>query len=65
MSVHWMRLISWHAVLRIYGDEASFTVVPWALCGRRPNAFVKWSETLPEGKTCETCLRILAKRSGE
>lgn len=54
----WWRLIrSWHAVVPSRSLEQK------ALCGRIPTGEVSF--TLPSGRSCERCLYILAKRSGE
>jgi|PlaIllAssembly_1097288.scaffolds.fasta_scaffold07226_6 hypothetical protein len=56
----WRRIRSWHAVI----PSRAFVVT--TLCGRyiAPNAGV--SDDVPtSGKTCESCLRIMARRSGD
>jgi len=59
MDVTWGRIRSWHAV------QPSRAIEPRSLCGRVIHSPADWSEALPPGKSCETCLRILAKRQGE
>ncbi len=53
----WVLIRSWHAV-------ATPTRVPGrsrTLCGR--NAFGTPVDELPAGKSCESCLRIVARRA--
>jgi len=49
----WGRIRSWHAL------DASYT--GHTLCGR--NVTNSSVETLPPGKSCETCLRIVARKA--
>jgi hypothetical protein len=62
MSIFWYRLRSWHAATPTRALEGR------TFCGRQVPGNAEWSTDLPgtrEGKSCENCLRILAKRTGE
>lgn len=52
----WVRIISWHAV-KLASDRVGRT---WTLCGRRVE-HADIVDVLPAGKSCETCLRIIAR----
>ena len=58
MTIVWVRIISWHA-LRL-DDLAGLT-----FCGRQPAAQAEVSNELPAGKSCETCLRLVARKADE
>lgn len=51
MNVMWVRIRSWHAL------SGTRTV-----CGRQPALNAEVSDALPGAKSCETCLRLLARR---
>ena len=51
----WVRVISWHGI-RIPSPIEGVIVT---MCGRV--AVGEISNTLPAGKTCESCLRIIAR----
>lgn len=55
MSIEWVRIRSWHAL------RVSRLIVPRTLCGRQTQADDARSDTLPSGKSCESCLRIVAR----
>lgn len=56
----WGRIRSWHAL------PPTRALVPFrTLCGRNVPTENRRSESLPDGKSCETCLRALAKLNGE
>lgn len=56
-DVAWFQIRSWH-VVRLFSDRVGRT---YALCGRlKLNAVIV--DTLPAEKSCETCLRLLARR---
>lgn len=56
-NVQWFQIVSWH-VVRLWSDRVGRT---YALCGRlKLNANIV--DELPAGRSCETCLRILARR---
>lgn len=59
MEVFWYRLRSWHAA------TPSRALVGRTFCGRTVRGDAQWSTDLPGGKSCESCLRILAKLRGE
>jgi hypothetical protein len=54
MNVVWVRIISWHALrVEALGGRT--------LCGRTAAYNAPVSDDLPDGKSCETCLRIVAR----
>jgi len=57
MDVQWFRIRSWHAV-KLLSDRVGHT---YALCGKQQSD-AEIVDTLPSGKSCESCLRILARR---
>jgi hypothetical protein len=58
MNVVWVRIRSWHAI-------GTFDLAGPTLCGRRPKAQSDIASELPAGKSCETCLRIVARKADE
>jgi hypothetical protein len=55
-DLQFVRIRSWH-VVRLWSDRVGRT---WTVCGRSiQNADIV--DTLPAGKSCETCLRISAR----
>lgn len=54
----WVRIRSWHAVRT--PTRAVDTYI--TRCGRTVQT-QETSDTLPEGKSCETCLRIVAREN--
>jgi hypothetical protein len=55
--MEWIRIRSWHAIRnwsRVPGRAIT-------LCGRAATG--ETSDTLPEGKSCENCLRIVARKA--
>lgn len=54
----WVKVRSWHAI------RLTRSLEPRTLCGRTAAADAELSETLPAEKSCESCLRILARREG-
>jgi hypothetical protein len=59
MNVQWVLIRSWHAVKGYSVDENRTRTV----CGR--NAYSAAMEALPGGKSCETCLRIVARQADQ
>jgi len=55
VGVLWVRVRSWHA----YGLHGR------TLCGRLPMSDAPTSEALPSGKSCELCLRIVARQADQ
>jgi hypothetical protein len=59
MNYRWVGIRSWHVLTPrdnpVWGDTYL------TLCGRVANGPV--FETVPPGRTCESCLRIAVKRS--
>jgi hypothetical protein len=49
-------LISWHIL------EPDTGLIAYTLCGRVPNPQARTSSVLPAGRSCESCLRIQARR---
>jgi hypothetical protein len=63
IDVTWVKIKSWHAV-RLMSDRDGRTST---LCGRllgdpTEQDVVEYSMTLPAEKSCEVCLRIVARR---
>jgi hypothetical protein len=62
MDIRWVRIVSWHAVK---GDSIFTTrggMLAWGThCGR--TAFGEPVDDLPSEKSCETCLRMVARRA--
>ena len=57
-DIQWFQIVSWH-IVGLFSDRVGRT---GALCGRRKlNAIIV--DTLPSGKSCETCLRIQARQA--
>jgi hypothetical protein len=54
MDIQWVKLRSWHAARP--KDHADTTY-----CGRDIAAGAAVSDVLPAGKSCELCLRIVAR----
>ena len=54
MNVQWIRIVSWH-IFRL-----TRSIEPRTQCGRTGRGAVM--DTRPDGKTCETCLRWLARQ---
>jgi hypothetical protein len=53
MDIQWIRIASWHAARpRDYTESA--------YCGRDLTGRTEVSDELPSGKSCESCLRIVA-----
>lgn len=59
MDVEWVKITSWHA-LRPYDHFG-----PTTFCGRDAADADEVKMTLPGGKSCETCLRIVARRQDD
>lgn len=57
MSRLWVQIVSWHALV-VDGYRAGKT-----LCGRRPASDAEVVDTLPAGKSCESCLRAIAREA--
>jgi hypothetical protein len=55
MDIRWVKIDSWHA---IRGDSMGHHLT---MCGRVVNELGETSETLPAEKSCENCLRIVAR----
>jgi hypothetical protein len=55
MKVAWVRIISWHALrVEALGGRT--------LCGRAAAYNADISDEMPAGKSCESCLRIIARK---
>jgi hypothetical protein len=57
MGIEWVRIKSWHAV------RLTRSLTPRTLCGRDAGAGAETSAALPAGRSCENCLRIVARRA--
>lgn len=53
MNIVWFKLRSWHAFKGPLDARA--------YCGRVGGPYHETSNTLPAGKSCETCLRMVAR----
>jgi hypothetical protein len=61
VSASWVLIRSWHAI-RLFRRDGSVET----LCGRVTGTLHEpghIEEELPEGKSCETCLRIYARNT--
>lgn len=56
MSVMWVKIRSWHAV------RLTRSIEPRTVCGRTAPQSAPVSDVLPGEKSCESCLRIIARR---
>lgn len=55
MKIAWVRIVSWHALrVEALGGRT--------LCGRTAAYNAPVSDDMPPGKSCETCLRVIASR---
>jgi hypothetical protein len=52
----WVKIRSWHCV-RLFSDRIGRT---WTVCGRSTESTIV--DKLPAGRSCESCLRIIARR---
>lgn len=57
MSIEWVKFNSWHAVRLTRSLRAR------TMCGRVAKIGAETSSTLPADKSCESCLRIVARRA--
>jgi hypothetical protein len=55
--MEWFKIRSWHAL------RLTRSIEPRSLCGRIGTRDAEWSNTLPSEKSCETCLRIVARKA--
>lgn len=60
MDVQWVKIRSWHAVKPNYRDSR-WENDSLAFCGRRLMGAAV--DDLPDEKSCESCLRILAREA--
>lgn len=61
VDYQWFVIRSSHAVRLI----ASIDHAPKALCGKWGQSNQRILDVMPSGKSCESCLRIVAKASSE
>lgn len=59
MVIEWVRIRSWHAI------RLTRSIEPRTLCGRKATGDAPLSDTLPADKSCETCLRIVARQADQ
>lgn len=57
MDIEWVLIKSWHAI------RLTRSIEPRTLCGRKATRESETSPTLPAGKSCEACLRIVARKT--
>ena len=60
MDVKWVRIRSWHAVKEQYEGEPAFVDT---VCGRVVLRTTALLDDLPAGRSCESCLRIVARKA--
>lgn len=58
MDPTYVRIRSWHVI------RVTRSIAPRTLCGRVAPGGAETSGTLPAEKSCESCLRILARTAG-
>jgi len=54
--LQWVRIRSWHVV------RLTRSLTPITVCGRHATAEHRTSNVLPAGRSCESCLRIVARQ---
>jgi len=54
MDIQWVKIRSWHAARPKDHADTSY-------CGRDLDGSMPISDELPAGKSCESCLRIVAR----
>lgn len=57
MDIEWVQIRSWHAVATATRVANTYKT----LCGRRASGAAE--PELPAGKSCESCLRIVARKA--
>ena len=57
MGIVWVKIVSWHAI------RLTRSIAPRTLCGRQAAGDAETSDALPGAKSCETCLRIVARKA--
>jgi len=55
MNIEWVLIKSWHAI------RLTRSIEPRTLCGRIAAGSAEVRTDLPAGKSCESCLRIVAR----
>lgn len=55
-NADWVQIRSWHII------KLTRSILPITLCGRHTKEGAKVSNELHSGKSCESCLRIYARR---
>ena len=58
-GTQWVRIASWHAI-RTWSRMPGRAIT---LCGRQSRDGEETSDTLPSERSCETCLRIVARKA--
>ena len=56
--MNWVKIRSWHGVRTTFRSGKAVT-----LCGRLVPADAEITPTLPGERSCESCLRIVARRA--
>ncbi len=54
MDIQWVKLVSWHAARPKDHADTSY-------CGRQFPDDAETSDSLPSGKSCESCARIVLR----
>jgi hypothetical protein len=58
MDRTWFRIVSWHAASGLISRGSQRKL----LCGRWAAPDAEQSDELPSGKSCESCLRAIARQ---
>lgn len=56
MNPEWVRIVSWHVLV----PTRALPFAAFTRCGRRVAA-PEIRADMPQGKSCETCLRLIAR----
>lgn len=59
MNIFWYQIRSWHAA------TPTRALTSKTFCGRMVPVNAQWATERPSGKSCESCLRIIARMAGE
>jgi hypothetical protein len=56
VDIQWVKIRAWHALRSRDG-------IPHTYCGRWPQGAIQRSDDLPAERSCESCLRIIARKA--
>ena len=56
MNPEWVRIVSWHVLV----PTRALPYVAFTRCGRKVSE-AEIKADMPQGKSCETCLRLIAR----